>query len=76
MADKGQSQLPGSQPTASHSGYGGGGENRIGAPGQHSTPGMKAGEGKERVGAGWFLHGLESFVRSVAGAQNGLLAGS
>ena len=36
VVDKGQPQVPGSQSLASHIGYRGGVENRIGALGQHS----------------------------------------
>jgi hypothetical protein len=46
--NKGQPQVPGSQPLASHAGYGGGAENRIGAPG------VKGGEGSGRGSTGWF----------------------
>ena len=34
----GQGAVPGSQSLASHAGYGRGAENRIGAPGRHSSP--------------------------------------
>jgi hypothetical protein len=77
VVDKGQPQVPGSQPPASHAGYCRGAENRqIGAPGQPLAPGMKKGKGRRRGGAGWFPLEQESFVRSVTGAQDGLLAGS
>jgi hypothetical protein len=46
------------------------------APGGSSViPGLKRGEGRERGGAGWFSHGQESLVGSVARAQKGLLEG-
>jgi hypothetical protein len=75
VVDKGQPLVPGSQPLASHAGYSGGAENRIGTPGQHWTLGIKGREGRGRGGTGWFPHRGESLVRSVAGAQDGLLAG-
>ena len=51
--DKGQPQVPGSQPPAFYAGYGRGAENRIGAPGWYSAPGMKRGEG--RGGGRWMV---------------------
>ena len=50
MVDKGQPQVPGSQPLTSDAGYCGGAENRIGALGQHLGLGMKGGEGGGREG--------------------------
>jgi hypothetical protein len=41
----------------------------------HSSLGPKGGEGRRRGGAGCFPLGQESLVQSVAGAQEGLLAG-
>jgi hypothetical protein len=75
--DKGQPQVPGSQPLAFHAGSGSGGaENRIGSLGSTQFRGTKGGEGRTRGGAGWFPCGWrESLVRSMAGAQDGLLAG-
>ena len=73
--DKGQNPVPDSQSLASHTGYGRGAENRIGAPGWHLAPGRKGREGRGRGGAGWFPHRPESLVRPVAEAQDGLLAG-
>ena len=58
-------------------GYQGSAENRMGALGAaQSALELKGGEGRERVGgAGWFSHGQESLVGSVARAQKGLLEG-
>jgi hypothetical protein len=51
-------------------------ENRMGTPGAAQLAlGRKGGEGRERGGAGWFPHGRESLVWSLAGVQKGLLAG-
>ena len=51
-------------------------ENKMGAPGvAQSAPEPKGGEGREGGGAGWFPHGRESLVWSMAGAQEGLPAG-
>jgi hypothetical protein len=44
------------------------------APGAALGPGMKGGEGRGRGSAGWFPRCWESLVRSVAVAQDGLLA--
>jgi hypothetical protein len=49
MENNRQPQVPGSQPLASHAGYGRGAENRIGAPGQHSGPREEG----EVMGRGW-----------------------
>ena len=75
MVDKGQPQVPGSQPLASHPGYGGGAENKIGTLGQHSGQEVKGGEGRGRGVTGWFPRRQESLIRSMAGAQDGLLEG-
>ena len=39
------------------------------------APGLKGGEGSGRGGTGWFPRRRESLVRSMAGAQDGLLEG-
>ena len=50
VVDKGQPQVPGSQPPVSHAGYGRGSENRIGAPGAALCPGDKGREVRGRGG--------------------------
>jgi hypothetical protein len=48
-AAPGAAPVPGSWSSASHAGYGGGAENRIGAPGRHSAMGIRD-EDREREG--------------------------
>jgi hypothetical protein len=50
-------------------------ELRTNPPGAaQSSWGLKGGVGRGRGGAGWFPHGQESLVLSMAGAQEGLSA--
>jgi hypothetical protein len=61
-SEQGVAAVPGSQSPASHTGYGRGAENRIGAPGQHSA---LEGKGREISGRGvaeWFPHRQLSLV--------------
>ena len=51
VVDKGQPQILGSQPPASHAGYGREAENRIGAPGKHLALRIMGGESRG-VGVG------------------------
>jgi hypothetical protein len=76
-AGGGQGAAPGTRISASiiPCWTGGGAENRIGAPGQHLSLGMKGGGGSGRGGIECFPQGSESLFRSMARAQDGLLQG-
>jgi hypothetical protein len=47
----------------------------MGAPGRLISPGAKGRRGQGERGSEWFPRGQESLVRSLAGAQDDLLAG-
>jgi hypothetical protein len=71
--------LGGCVAVGSHAGYRGRAENRMGMGGGGwgglIIPGAEGRRGKRRGGTGWFPCGREPLVRSLAGAQDGLLPG-
>ena len=66
VVDKGQLQVPGSQPLASHAESGEGAENRIGAQGAALGPEIREERAELEGGTEWLPHRQESLVQSVA----------